>query len=116
MARRPLGAFLHRATLGDETCPQGRNAVTLPAVRRLAVSTSTVTSKGQITLPKQIREHLHVAPGDRIDFVVEESGQVVVRPTRSRLRQLRGMLRARKRKPVSVDQMDAAIEHEHSRR
>ena len=77
---------------------------------------STITSKGQITLPKQIREHLHVVPGDRIDFVVKDSGQVVVRPARSRLKQLQGMLRSPKRKPVSVEQMEAAIAREHSRR
>ena len=77
---------------------------------------STLTSKGQITVPKKIRERLHVAPGDRIDFVVEENGLVVVRRARSRLRQLRGMLRDCKRKPVSLDQMDVAIAREHSRR
>lgn len=77
---------------------------------------STITSKGQITLPKSIRERLHVAPGDRIDFVVEENGQVVVRPARSRLGRLRGMLRERSRKPVSINQMDAAIAREHLRR
>ena len=77
---------------------------------------STITSKGQITLPKRIRERLNVAPGDRIDFVVEENGLVVVRPARSRLRQLRGMLRDRKRRPMSLGQMDAAIAREHSRR
>ena len=79
------------------------------------MATSTITSKGQITLPKQIRERLHLVSGDRIDFVVEENGQIVVRPARSRLRQLRGMLRDRKRKPVSVVQMDAAIARAHSR-
>lgn len=77
---------------------------------------STITSKGQITLPKTIRERLQVAPGDRIDFVVEENGLVVVRPARSRLRQLRGMLRDRKRKPIGLEQMDAALAREHSRR
>ena len=77
---------------------------------------STITSTGQITLPKKIRDHLHVAPGDRIDFVVEDNGLVVVRPARSRLRRLRGMLRDRKRKPASLEQMDAAVAREHSRR
>src|SRR5436309_7006827 len=77
---------------------------------------STLTSKWQITVPKEIRQRLHITPGDRIDFVVEEDGQIVVRPARSRLRQLRGMLRDRKRKPVSVDQMDAAISRQHARR
>ncbi len=77
---------------------------------------STLTSKGQITLPKEIRDCMHVAPGDRIDFVVEENGRVVVRPARSRLEQLRGMLKNRKRATVTLDQMDAAIAREHSRR
>jgi len=51
------------------------------------MATSTLTSKGQITLPKQIRQRLNVAAGDRIDFVVEENGEVVVRPALSRLKQ-----------------------------
>ena len=79
------------------------------------MASSTLTSKGQITLPKQIRQRLNVAAGDRIDFVVEENGQVVVRPALSRLKQLRGMLRDRSRKPVRIDQMDDAIVREHSR-
>jgi len=77
---------------------------------------STITSKGQITLPKTIREKLQVSPGDRINFVVEDNGLVVVHPARSRLKQLRGMLRDRKRKPVSLEQMEAALAREHSRR
>ena len=80
------------------------------------MAASTLTSKGQITLPKPIREYLHVVAGDRIDFVVEENGQIVVRPAPSRLKKLRGMLRDPKRKPVSVDRMNAAIAREHSRR
>jgi antitoxin PrlF len=78
--------------------------------------TSTLTSKGQITLPKEIRDLLHVVPGDRIDFVVEGKGLVAVRPARSRLGQLRGMLRDPRRKPVSPSEMDAAIARKHSRR
>ena len=80
------------------------------------MAASTITSKGQITLPKPIRDHLHVVPGDRVDFVVENGGRVVVRPAKSRLRQLRGMLRDPKRKPVSASAMDAAIAREHARR
>jgi antitoxin PrlF len=77
---------------------------------------STITSKGQITLPKTIREKLQVSHGDRINFVVEDDGSVVVHPARSRLGQLRGMLRDPKRKPVSLEQMEAALAREHSRR
>ena len=98
------------------SCPRASGDVSSPAVRRHPVATSSITSKGQIALPEQIRERLHLVAGDRIEFVVEANGQVVVRPARSRLRQPCGMLRDRGRKPVSADQMNAAIAREHSRR
>lgn len=41
---------------------------------------ATVTSKGQITLPKEVREHLHVGEGDRLEFLIDEGGEVRVRP------------------------------------
>jgi AbrB family looped-hinge helix DNA binding protein len=43
------------------------------------VPTATLTSKGQVTIPKVIREALKVNTGDRLDFVVESEGRVVVR-------------------------------------
>ena len=77
---------------------------------------STVTSKGQVTIPKTIRDHLHVRAGDRLDFVVDEEGQVVVQAIQSRLDELWGMLHERGRRAVSVEDMDAAIAREHGRR
>jgi len=53
---------------------------------------STVTSKGQVTIPKAIRDFLHIRPNDRVDFVVE-GGQVVVRPAKT-LKDLRGAVPA----------------------
>jgi AbrB family looped-hinge helix DNA binding protein len=53
---------------------------------------TTVTSKGQVTIPKAIRDFLHVQPNDRVDFVVE-GGQVVVRPVKT-LKDLRGAVTA----------------------
>ena len=38
--------------------------------------TSTITSKGQITIPKEVRSHLGVAPGDRLDFAIGQDGSV----------------------------------------
>jgi len=77
---------------------------------------STITSKGQITLPKEIREHLHVSTGDGLDFIVAEDGSVVVQPVRSRLDELRGMLHRKGRRAVSVEEMHAAIAKVHGRR
>jgi len=39
---------------------------------------TTMTSKGQVTIPKRVREALRLAPGDRVDFAVNRAGQVVV--------------------------------------
>ena len=77
---------------------------------------STLTSKGQITLPKEVREHLHVTEGDRVDFVIDEDGKVVLQPARSRLEDLWGMLHDPGRKKVSIEEMDEAIEREHGKR
>ena len=43
----------------------------------------TLTSKSQVTLPKAIRDHLRVAPGDAVDFRIMADGTVRVEPTRS---------------------------------
>ena len=77
---------------------------------------STITSKGQITLPKEIREHLHVATGDRLDFIVAEDGKVMVQPAHSRLEDLRGILHRKGRAAVSIEEMNAAIARVHGRR
>lgn len=43
---------------------------------------SSISSKGQVTVPQEIRRRLGVAPGDRIDFVIE-GDRTVIRPSRS---------------------------------
>jgi antitoxin PrlF len=70
---------------------------------------ATLTSKGQITLPKAIRELLRLDTGDIVEFVVAENGDVHVRAGRYDVRDLRGLLRKPGRKPVSLDAMDEAI-------
>lgn len=70
---------------------------------------ATVTSKGQITIPRSIRQALKVGAGDRLDFVLEAEGRVVVRPAVRDVGELKGLLRKPGRKPVTVEQMNAAI-------
>ncbi|MCH8924636.1 MAG: type II toxin-antitoxin system PrlF family antitoxin [Proteobacteria bacterium] len=72
------------------------------------MSTSTLTSKGQTTVPKDIRRHLGLKPGDKIRFLVEDDGRVVILPATLHLRDLRGSL-PKPSKPVSVERMNAAI-------
>lgn len=69
---------------------------------------ATVTSKGQITLPKEIRELLGVGPGDRVVFRRTASGEVVVEPATVDIMSLRGIVRPATR-GVSVQDMKEVI-------
>ena len=70
---------------------------------------TTLTSKGQVTIPKVVRDFLRIKPGDRLDFVIEADGRVVVRPGTRRAQDLKGVLYRRGRRPVTLAEMDAAI-------
>lgn len=39
---------------------------------------TTVTTKGQVTIPKRVRDALHLAPGDSVEFAVNPAGEVVL--------------------------------------
>lgn len=73
------------------------------------MTTATITSKGQTVIPKAIREHLGVKAGDRLDFLVLDDGEVVIRPAVFDIRQLRGLLRRDGQRPVSLEEMNEAI-------
>lgn len=75
-----------------------------------------LTSKGQVTIPKPIREVLHLKPGDQVDFVINEDGQVVLRAGTGDVRELKGLLHRPGRRAVSLAAMDAAIARHHGRR
>ena len=73
------------------------------------MASATVTSKWQMVIPKPVREHLRVQPGDQLDFVIEADGRVVVRPAVLDVRDLKGALARPGRKPVTVEQMNRSI-------
>jgi len=70
---------------------------------------ATITSKGQTTIPKEIREHLKLQPGDRIDFIIEKEGRVVLEPATVDVRELEGILYKPCRKSISVEDMKEAV-------
>lgn len=71
--------------------------------------TATLSSRGQLVIPKSVRDHMRLQAGDRVDFVVQDDGEVVVRPAAADVRDLRGMLRKPGREPVPISEMEAAI-------
>ena len=54
--------------------------------------TSTLTSKGQITIPKNIREKLSLEAGDKLEFLFQEDGTLQLLPITSSITKLKGML------------------------
>ena len=73
------------------------------------MTVATLTSKGQTTIPKQVREHLKLNPGDKLDFVIEAGGRVVIRPAKLDVRELKGLLKRRDGKVLSIEEMNTAI-------
>ena len=71
------------------------------------MASATLTSKGQITLPKSVRDRLGVETGDRLEFIESEHGFLVVAATRD-IRSLKGIVKPPS-KPVSIDVMSDAI-------
>jgi AbrB family looped-hinge helix DNA binding protein len=69
---------------------------------------SALTIKGQATIPKAIREHLRLEPGDRIKFFKHPDGTVVILPKLPTAR-LNGIASGRRRRPVSLAEMDEAV-------
>jgi AbrB family looped-hinge helix DNA binding protein len=72
------------------------------------MTTATLTSKGQITIPADIRHRLGVETGDRIEFVELAEGGFAIRPANDDVRSLKGLLK-KPAKPVSIDAMNAAV-------
>lgn len=68
---------------------------------------SAITVKGQATIPKAIREHLKLKPGDRVKFFVHPDGSVVLLP-KLPARALRGIVKSR-RAPVDIAEMTKAV-------
>lgn len=73
------------------------------------MAASTVTSKGQITIPVQVRTALGLDAGDRVEFVELKKGQFAIIPATRSVRELKGLFYKKRRRPVTIEQMDAAI-------
>ncbi len=72
---------------------------------------ATLTSKGQVTVPKEIRERLGLEKGDQLEFRIDEAGRIIIEPAvpRRRLR-IEGLLHKYARHPApTVEEMNEAI-------
>ncbi|MCF1462842.1 AbrB/MazE/SpoVT family DNA-binding domain-containing protein [Agrobacterium vitis] len=74
----------------------------------MAIYDSTITSKGQTTIPAEIRDMLGLKPGDKVRYVTQ-GNRVYLRVKNGNAMQLAGLLHDPSRPPMSLEEMDAAI-------
>ena len=71
---------------------------------------STLTSKGQITIPKGLRESMSLDTGDKVEFIINEQNEIVIKPITKKAIDVFGQLsKYKKDKPVSIEEMNEAI-------
>lgn len=76
----------------------------------MSAQLSTITSKGQITIPKNIRDSLHLLNGDKVEFIRNEANEIIIKPITKKSNELAGMLNQyAKKDPVSIEDMELAI-------
>jgi len=69
-----------------------------------ATMESAITVKGQATIPRAVRKHLGLKPGDRVKFFMHPDGSVVLLP-KLPASALRGIVKSRRRRPVTIEEM-----------
>lgn len=72
------------------------------------MAAATLTSKGQITIPLDVRRRLKLEAGARVEFIEVTDGEFLIRPAVADVRSLKGLLR-KPAKPVSIEDMKRVI-------
>jgi AbrB family looped-hinge helix DNA binding protein len=73
------------------------------------MANATITTKGQVTIPKEIRDYLKLGTGSKVDFVIDENGEVKLIPLNVAIESLSGMLHRKGMKAATLEEMEAAI-------
>jgi AbrB family looped-hinge helix DNA binding protein len=73
------------------------------------MSIATVTTKGQVTIPKEIRDYLKLETGSKVEFVIDENGDVRIVPLNVPIEALSGVLHRPGMKSATIEEMEIAI-------
>lgn len=73
------------------------------------MSTATITTKGQITIPKKVRDDLHLSTGDVIEIVIVKDGEAIMRPVTKKVSEVFSKLRGNVKRTLSVEEMNEVI-------
>jgi AbrB family looped-hinge helix DNA binding protein len=72
------------------------------------MATATLTSKGQITIPIEVREDLGLKAGDRVSFIKGENGEYILKAKTGSIMDLKGIFKWTG-PPFTIDEMDEAV-------
>ena len=71
---------------------------------------TTITSKGQVTIPKSIRDSLHLDAGDKVEFILTPTNEVILRPVTKKADEVFGLLaKYGKSTPITIEEMDEIV-------
>jgi AbrB family looped-hinge helix DNA binding protein len=73
------------------------------------MASATITTKGQVTIPKEIRDYLNLDTGSKVDFVIDENGIVTLIPLNVPVQSLSGILHRPGMKTATLEEMEIAI-------
>ena len=72
---------------------------------------ATITTKGQVTIPKTVRDSLQLHSGDKIEIILTKDREAVIRPVSKKVDDIFGKLHKPGRKTISLEEMDRAIQN-----
>ncbi|MFK5925356.1 MAG: AbrB/MazE/SpoVT family DNA-binding domain-containing protein [Desulfuromusa sp.] len=70
---------------------------------------ATLTSKGQLTIPKEIRDSLNLHSGDKIEIIVTGNMEAIIKPVTKKVDDVFCKLHKSNRQPVSINAINQAI-------
>ncbi len=70
---------------------------------------ATITNKGQVTIPKKVRDAMNLHFGDKIEFVCEEEGIITVRPVKKSVDAVFGRLYKKDRRALLTEEIDERV-------
>jgi AbrB family looped-hinge helix DNA binding protein len=73
------------------------------------IEATTISTKGQLTIPSHIRDQLQLEPGTKVRFLVDDDGSLILFPIKGKVSDLYGSSRQEGQKPLSIDDMNEAV-------
>ena len=85
-------------------------------MKSMLLEIARMTSKGRVTIPKKVRDALHLQSGDKLQFICEEGGIITLRPVKISVDEVFVRLHVKGRTPMSTEVMGVSVERNFQKR